>query len=85
MTRLSEDQITALFREPRTMRKFLIGPSLMISFGRFRNLPIWGPRPSIASLCVSPGLRALLDAGLMTGADFEAIAADAVLLGEQDQ
>ncbi|WP_455115693.1 hypothetical protein [Rothia aeria] len=31
-------------------------------------------------------VRALsLDAGPITGADFEAIAADAVLLGEQDQ
>ena len=26
MTRLSEDQITALFREPRTMRKFTDRP-----------------------------------------------------------
>ena len=59
MTRLSEDQITALFREPRTMRKFTDRPVTDDQLREIQELTYLGPRPSIASLCASPGLRVL--------------------------
>ena len=58
MTRLSEGQITALFREPRTMRKFTDRPVIDDQLREIQELTYLGPRPSIVSLCASLGSRA---------------------------
>ena len=43
MTRLSEDQITALFREPRTMRKFTDRPVTDDQLREIQELTYLGP------------------------------------------
>ena len=43
MTRLSEDQITALFREPRTMRKFTDRPVIDDQLREIQELTYLGP------------------------------------------
>lgn len=83
MTRLSEDQITALFREPRTMRKFTDRPVTDDQLREIQELTYLGPtafnsQPLRITWIKEPSWML----ALITGADFEAIAADAVLLGE---